>query len=356
MSLHDLAQQRLCAQAISCHSRITPYEAVSRLAAVQAQDRSSSLWAVGLRVPSSSARGIEEAVRSREIVRTWLMRGTLHFVAAEDIHWMLRLLGPRTMSRAKGREGQLLLDDRTFACSEAVLTDALRGGGQLTRKEAMDALEGAKISTAGGRGYRLLWHLALTGLICFGPMKVKEPTFVLLDEWVTPSKRLTPQDSMAELAWRYFKGHGPAKVEDFAWWSGLPTTAARDAIATLGSLLIGETLDGEKFWSGDLPADDDEDTDVHLLPAFDEYIIGYRDRRAVLDQYHHKDVLSSNGIFYPTMVIDGRIRGTWRAVRRRKEMIIEPRPFSPLNKAEERFMESAARRYGDFNGLPTKLV
>ena len=355
MDIVDLVQWRLRAQAITGHGVHTPREAVSRLTAVQAQDRSSSVWAIGLRSRSSSALDIERAVASREIVRTWLMRGTLHFAAADDVRWILDLVGPRLIAGSRRRKEQLHLDERTLAHCKERISMAMQGGPPFTRRELMDVLEKDGITIVGQRGYYILWHLAMTGLICFGPLRDREPTFVLFDEWLPPKSHKVRSASVGELARRYFLGHGPAKLEDLTWWSGLPTSVAREAINEVRHLLDEETINGSVYWSGPLGQQEGPLTSLHLLPGYDEYIIGYRDRDAVLDRYHTKEVLSSNGVFYPTVVIDGRVDGTWRTVRTRKDLTIEVMPFSALSKGKVRSLKEATALYGSFLGRSLTL-
>ena len=348
-----IALRRLYAQGISRPLSV-PREAVHRLGAVQAQDRPGAMWAIGLR-SSQSAAAVEEAVRSRTIVRTWLNRGTLHFVAAEDLRWMLKLLAPRGLARARRREEQLRLDDRVFTRSGTLLGEALKGEGAMTRKGVMDLLEGAGISTADGRGYHILWHLALDGLICFGPMDGREATFVLLDEWLPIPENEPLEGAAAALAERYFIGHGPATLRDFIWWSGLPASTAREAIGMMGARLVEEVHDGKTYWSGSPAPREEDGGGVHLLPAFDEYIVGYQDRSAVLDPGLTKAVLSNNGVFYPIMVMGGRIRGTWKAIQSKEEMTIEAKSFSPLGRTERLSLKVAAERYGEYMGHSVKL-
>lgn len=308
------------------------------------------MWAIGLRTLGSRADDIEEAVRSRAIVRTWLMRGTLHVAAAEDLRWLLDLLAPKIIARSKRRDENLRLDEAVYGDGRAVFIDALENHGQLTRIEMMDALEKAGISTAGQRGYHILRHLALEKLICFGPMVGKEPSFVLLDDWVPPGKKMPHDRALGELALRYLAGHGPASIQDLVWWSGITASEARMGIEMARSDLEEETRDGTAYFSAPNDLKNDGAGRVHLLPGYDEYIIGYRDRSAVLDKGHTKDVLSSNGVFYPALVIDGRVNGTWRAVQSKKGVSIKARPFSRLNDDELTALDEAVERYGKFIG------
>lgn len=195
---------------------------VAFFGAVHAQDYRGALWGVGQRVAGATEADVERALAERSIVRTWPMRGTLHFVAPDDVRWMLRLLAPRAIARAAGRHRQLGLDAATFAQSRDRLTAVLAGGNQLTRDAIYAELDRSGISTAGQRGIHILAQLAMEGVICFGARRSKQQTFALLDEWVPSSRMLEGDEALAELAARYFASHGPATLADFAWWSGLP--------------------------------------------------------------------------------------------------------------------------------------
>lgn len=352
MASDDLAVRRLGTQAITSPLR-TPHDAVARLTAVQAQDRPSALWAIGLRTASGRAEDVEKAVGSRSIVRTWLMRGTLHFAAGEDVRWILDLVAPRVLAGSRTRDERLRLDERVYEHSRTAFADALGDRGCLTRSEMMHVLEEAGISTAGQRGYHILWHLALEKLICFGPMAGREQSFVLLDEWVPPGKAMPRERALGELARRYFTGHGPAGVQDLAWWSGLTLSEARKGTEAARPHLVEEAHAGIPYFSGD-DAWRGGDDRAHLLPAYDEYIIGYKDRGAVLDKGRTKDVLSSNGVFYPTIVTSGRVSGTWRMVKR-KGLSIEARPFARLSAPALEALRESAERYGEFLNLPATL-
>ncbi len=354
MASADIAALRLCAQGISCPSS-TVHEAVSRLLAVQAQDRPSSLWAIGLRSSASKIADVERAVASGSIVRTWLMRGTLHFTAAEDLRWLLHLVAPRLIARSKRRDEQLRLDDLVYEQCREILIRAMDSQGQMTRSDIMVALERKGITTTGQRAYHILRHLALQGVICFGPMIGREPSFVLLDNWVQSSKNITREQALGELAVRYFSGHGPATAQDLVWWSGLTMAEVRKSIEAAGSRLNEETMDGITYFSGPSRSGTNGGSNAHLLPAFDEYIIGYKERSAILDRGHTKDVLSSNGIFYPALIIDGCVQGTWRGRRSKNGITVEVKPFYRLNSLDIDSLEGAASRYGAFLDVPVSI-
>jgi len=226
---------RLANQGIANPSFAQPCDVVAWLGALQAQDYAGALWSVGLRMQKATVQAIEQAIADRTIVRTWPMRGTLHFVAAQDVRWLLKLLTPRMIAQTAGRYRQLELDEAVFARSQELFASALEGGKQLTRDEMYQVLEQAGIPTAGQRGYHFLVRAAQDGLICFGPPSGKQQTFVLLDEWIPPTKPFARDEALAELTKRYFASHGPATLQDLMRWAGI---TASDGIRCLRSALL----------------------------------------------------------------------------------------------------------------------
>ena len=332
-------------------------DVVAWLGALQAQDYGGTLWAMGLRMVGATERRIEQAIAERTVVRTWPMRGTLHFVAANDARWMLALLTPREIASSAGRSRQLELDEAAFARSKEVFAKALQGGKQLTREEMLQALEQAGIAITGQRGYHLLVRSAQEGLICFGSRRGKQHTFALLDEWIPPTQPLARDEALAELTRRYFSGHGPATAQDLMRWAGLTAAEVKRGLEAAGQELIRETINDRHYWMSRARPDlNDEPLAAHLLPGFDEYILGYGDRSAVLDPaYAQRICPGDNGMFIPTLVIDGEVRGTWKRILKKRAVVIEVAAFSPLTQAENRAVNAAAQRYGEFLNLPVVL-
>jgi Winged helix DNA-binding domain len=319
------------------------------LGAVQAQDYLGSLWAIGLRMQNATEEAVEQAIADRTIIRTWPMRGTLHFVAATDIRWMLALLTPRVVANSRWRLKQLDLDAGVFARSRKALVNALRVGKQLSRNAMYKALEEAGIATGAGRGLHILWQLAQEGFICFGARQAKQPTFALLDEWAPAAKAKERDAAMAELASRYFTSHGPATLQDFSWWSGLTMADARHALEMAKSHLVQEVIKGRTYWLSSFvrTAQDGQPT-AHVLPAYDEFTVAYKDRSAVLDPLHAKRASTGNGIFNPIIVIDGQVVGTWKRTLERGSVVITPNLFTSLTRADRQALARAAGQYGAF--------
>jgi Winged helix DNA-binding domain len=351
MTRSDIARLRLHNQRIAYATIEKPSDVVAWLGAVQAQDYLGALWAVGLRMRNAVEADVERAIADRTIIRTWPMRGTLHFVAAADIRWMLELLTPRVAANIRQyllREFDL--DEGAFARSKDLFARALQGGKQLTRNAMYDVLEAGGVS-ASQRGRHILTLLAQDGFICFGAREGKQQTFVLLDEWAPKARRMARDESLAEIAKRYFTGHGPATLQDFAWWSGLTTADATAGLEMAKRFLAQETINGQTYWlASSTPATKDSSPTAYLLPAYDEYTVAYKDRSAVLNPTYTKQANSGNGILYPTIVVDGQVVGTWKRTLKIDSLTVTPSPFAKLKLAETRAIADAANRYGKFLG------
>jgi hypothetical protein len=350
----EILLRRLAAQRISTgrDNDDDPAAVASWLGAVQAQDYLAALWAVGLRTKAATQADVERSIARRHIVRTWPMRGTLHFVSAADARWMTELLAPRKVAAAAGRLRSLGIDQSVLARARRVLARSLEGGRSLTRRAVYAALERAKVATGGQRGVHILWRLAQDCLICFGPHEGKQPTFVLFDEWLPRSRGLPREDALAELAHRYFCGHGPATLLDFAWWSGLKLADARLAIALAGRRIQSETLDGIQHWFSDLPGQRGAaDALAYALPAFDELLVGYKDRSAALDPTTSPLVIAG-GMFKPVVLAGGRLVGAWKRRLERAEVVCSVEPFgmAKLTPSAAEASVEAFRRYASFLG------
>ncbi|MGJ7439435.1 winged helix DNA-binding domain-containing protein [Aquipuribacter sp. MA13-6] len=347
-------------------------DVVRRLTAVQAQDLPGALTSVALRTSSRARDDVVAALDGGSVVRTWPMRGTLHLVAADDLGWLLRTTAVRSLSRFAARQAELGIDTATLGRATA-LADALlatahhaspgrrpadtadtadRAGPGVTRAELMGAWEDAGITTSGQRGYHLVVHLALTGLLCLGPTSRSGPgsqprceqSFVRVADWVGPGLAVDGDEALAELARRYFLGHGPATAADLARWAGITAGQARTGLAAAAASLTPVEVDGVQHWLDPAVPDRlagcrDEAEQVLLLPGFDEYLLGYADRSAVLAPEHAERVVPGrNGVFRPTVVDAGRVVGTWRRAgsgHRGPAAGVLVEPFTPLSAGVE---------------------
>ena len=351
-----IARMRLQNQLLAQSTSGSPADIVRWFGAVQAQDYPGSLRAVGLRMQQASEQDVERAVIDGTIVRSRPMRNTLHYTAAEDVRWMLQLGMERAIARAAFRWRQLGLDEATFARSNEVVGRALQGGKQLTRVELAAALNEAGISTEGQQLIHILGRSSLDGPACHAARRGKQPTFALLDDWVpqAKSRNLERDDALAELARRYFTSHGPATLQDFIWWSGLVTADARAGLEAVKSELVSEIIEGQTYWLS--PATQEPTLTsprAWLLPVYDEYMVAYKDRSAMLDPQYAAQ--AGNGIFTPTIVVDGLVVGNWRRTLNKGSVIIAATLFNPLPEGEKSAIVEAANCYGQFLDMPVTV-
>ncbi|WP_439557136.1 winged helix DNA-binding domain-containing protein [Dyadobacter sp.] len=349
MTIRDIQNLRLRNLLLSNPRFNTPGETVHWLGAVQAQDHAGALFSIALRMQGGTQKSIEKAIAEKSIVRTWPMRGTLHFVAAEDAHWMLRLLTPRIISRSAGRYKQLELDDHVFAKSRDLIVSELLGGRQMTRAEVYALLENGGVSTGGQRGMHIINHLAQTRILCHGTHNEKQPTYTLLDEWVSSPRQLDETESIAEITLRYFTSHGPATLNDFVWWTGLKVSDAKLGLQLNAGKLHSMEVNGASYWYSQEQIEMGTAKATFLLPGFDEYMLGYTDRSIILEPAHWAKIIpGNNGMFMPTIVIDGKVEGTWKRTLKKDSVQLDMYPFKKIPLTKKRMLEGCAKEYGKY--------
>lgn len=324
---------------------------------MQAQDFAGAKWSIGLRLPRATDAAIEQALADGSIVRSWPMRGTLHLVAPEDLRWMLMVTTPRLLAGVTRRQAALQLTQSQLDRARAAAVAELTGGRALTREDLHGVFATAGIAPEGQRGYHVLWYLSQTGTLCFGPTRNKQQTFVLLDEWVAAAPSYPRDEALGQFARRYFTSHGPATVHDLAWWASLTVTEARRGVAVARKALAELELDGTTYYLAPqtlaIPAA--PPTGTYALPGFDEYMLGYKDRSAALAPEHAAAIVpGSNGVFMPTMVVDGMVAGTWKRTLKSRDIVVEPQPFARLSAPATVEFDRAIKKYGDFLGLPIR--
>jgi hypothetical protein len=353
MTTTQLLQIRLQNQQLSQQQFTTPGEVVEWMGAVQAQDYLGALWSLGMRLPSTIESEIEKATIDRTIVRTWPMRGTLHFVSPKDIRWMLKYLAVRVQSKVGSvfkREG---LDAKQFTKAMKLWEKALLGGKSLTRDEMYDVLEKGKLSSKGMRGLLMLGYAAQEGLLCFGARQGKQQTFVLLDEWLPENKNdLSKEEALKRLAEIYVRSHGPILVEDLAWWSGLTKTESTSAINSIKDQLVSEKINDKTYWL--FPPSEEIKTKsiCSLLPTYDEFGIAYKDRTPII---HKTDLKQVGGVFTSGIMHNGKITGVWRRELVKDIVEIEIKPFAKYSPAQKKAVMSTIKAYSKFLELHPKF-
>lgn len=355
-----MGRLRLAAQGLVGPGFASVPEAVRTMTALQAQDLPASLWAVGLRVLGSRVADVRAALDCGEIVRSWPMRGTLHLLAPEDLKWVLEITSGRLIRGLAGRHRELGISaaDIDAAADAALLRVA--SGAAASRAELFETFEQAGQSTAGQRGIHLLAMLCQLGLLVQGPLAGNQQLVVGFGDWITESRTLERAEGIAEWLLRYLRSHGPATERDFAWWSGIPLTETRAALAEVRQHLVELEFEGRRYWlSPETAALLDDGVpgrrSVLMLPGFDEFILGYTDRSVALPPHHaDKVVPGGNGVFKKTIVAGGEVVGTWSAPRSGRSVTVVAEPFGGadgLRPAARRSFELRAAEYRRFLGL-----
>ena len=349
-----VAFQRLHNQHL-LHSKIgTPAELMAKLVVVQGQDYAGGKWGMGLRLPNSTDLEVEQAIADKTIVRTWALRGTLHFVATADLGWLLALIAPRIIAHNASMYRKLELDERTLARSNAALAKALRGGKQLNRTQLLASLEKSGISTRGLRAVHMLQRASLDALICQTVTVRGNPTYIGFDQLKTRVKMRRSQ-ALAELATRYFASRSPATLRDFVWWSGLSPADARAGLESIQSQLIPKSIGGQTYWlSHTVRTRSTRSPTAYFLPAYDEYLFSYKDRSDSIEPRHVRKMTAANG-FLSTVMVDGKVVGTWKRTFQKGAALIETNLFDPPTPATHRTVTVAAESYGQFIGMPVVL-
>ena len=355
----DIVRYRLYNQFLSQTDITEPAEVVKRLGAVQSQDFAGGKWALGLRMKGATDAGLDQEFNQGKILRTHILRPTWHFVAPQDIRWMLSLSAPRVHMVNGFMYRQQGLDKEIIHKSYKVLENVLQGNKQLTRTELGSAFEKAGIKNAAGiRLSYFMMSAELDGIICSGARKGKQFTYALLEERVPAVKTLGREEALAELTRRYFATRGPATLHDFTWWSGLTMTEAKEGIESVKSQFVSEEIDDRTYWfdSSISPVKEKSPT-AHLLPNYDEYFIGFKDRSAIGAAVRQAGIIGDDSAFLAhVIVLDGQLVGGWKRTLKKNAVQVEMTLVIDLTKAQERAVEEAASRYGEFLQLRVQRI
>ena len=347
MNSSELVSQRLHNQKLSCPSLRQPADVVRWFGAVQAQDFNGAKWALALRMRATTDAAIQRAYNDGQILRTHLMRPTWHFVAPDDIRWLLALTAPRVNIKAGPNYRKFELDGAFFKRSHKVLIKALQGGKHLTRAALKFALNEAGLVTGDQvRLAHILLRAELDGVVCSGPMIGKQFSYALLEERAPAAKALSRDESLAKLSERYFTSHGPATLHDFVWWSGLTAADARRGIEMIDHHLRRELVDEKSYLRPRRTrARKVSSPSAHLLPPFDEYNVAYKDRQLVVDTNAFVGIW---GLLGPAVIVDGKAVGTWKRIDEKNLVTVSLNILRMLSKQEERALGEAAARFERF--------
>lgn len=351
MGTFNIPRLRLQAQYLAGNSLIGPTDVVHYLGAVQAQDYGGAKWGIAQRTHRATEIDMDKAFAEGLFLRTHVLRPTWHFVAPEDIRWLIELTAPRIRNQLAYYARKLAIDRTLTARTNELFIRALEGNQQLTRPELREVLMANGIDVLDPlRMAHLLLYAEIDGLICSGALRGKQHTYALVSERAPLSKSLPHDEALAKLALRYFTGHGPATLRDYAWWSNLSSEDARLGLELVRSNLNYETVQGQTYWYGGLLGEASRPS-VRLLPNYDEYIVAYADRTAVIDSSAMQKVDGRDNIlFNHTIVVNGQVKGAWRRLMKGRSVELTIQLFSSLASSERRALDAAVADYAVYLG------
>jgi Winged helix DNA-binding domain len=359
MDSREIAHRRLRAQRLVGPPLADPDAVVRHFGAVQAQEYAIAKWGVAQRTPGVTDAAMQRLLDEGAILRTHALRPTWHFLAADDIAWIQALTGPRVHAVSAYYNRMHGLDGETAVRTNKLITDALRGGNHLTRRELGEVLDNGGLPATGNKlAYVVMWA-ELGGLIASGPMRGKQHTYALISERAPGARELAPGAALAELTWRFFATHGPATVKDFAWWSSLTVSQIKQGLGLVEDRLASTEVEGRTVWFDPAAEASPPPSPVaHLLQAFDEYVVAYSDTKFVFNLAGTAPApgrYTDNMMISPVM-IDGQVGGFWRRVPKGKAIALELDLIAPTTAAQREALDAELRRHDEYAGVPLTVT
>ncbi len=353
MTTAEIRLRRLVNQQIAKTAFTKPEEIVHWMGAMQAQDFGMAKWAIGLRLPGTKEKEIEEAFNQGRILRTHLLRPTWHFVTSTDIRWLLQLTAPKILARSKYYFAKAELDQKILKKTNDLLAKELEGGQFKTRTQLQQALTKKKINAEGMRLAYIMMKAELDGIICSGPRLGNQFSYALFNERAVASERFNAKESVGKLMNRFFESRGPATLRDFIYWSNLTMKEAKGGLELLDKRFITEQVNGDEYIF--IPSDSKNEKIVQggfLMPDYDEYGMSYKDKSFMMDKKNKIDQGKDNARLPHFIIMNGVVAGTWTCIKktdgRNKFILLEYKFPAPLSKAKQKAADQLGKRYRSF--------
>jgi hypothetical protein len=349
-------RQRLVTQRLAGEQSKTVADAVRWLGAVQAQEFAEAKWSLAERTRGCDDVQVEEAFARGDFVRIHVLRPTWHFVARQDVRWLLRLSRPRVHGLNRYWYRKFDLDGSLLSRAHDVLARTLGDGQPRSRRALAERLAAAGIDADGLRLGYLLMHAELEGLICSGPRSGRQHTYALLEQRAPAAELddLSGEPAIDQLVLRFFRSHGPATIHDFTNWSSLTVSDTRTALERLAAELSrDDDASGTAWYSSTSPTSQparERLAGAFLIPMYDETIVAYRSLRVVLARQPPRP-----GMLDRAIVIDGRTVGSWKRTVTARQAVIEATLFAHLAAKDVQALERTVERFGRFLGLKASL-
>lgn len=348
----DVLSRRLATQRLT-HDRLpSAADVVRLLGCVQSQEYAHALWSLGMRAAGLSAADVQAEFDRGDFLRTHILRPTWHFVAAEDIRWILRVTAPRVQRLNQTIYRQEGLDSATLQRGVTLIVEELQGGRYCARGELARALADRGLVSQRNRLAYIVMNAELEGVICSGPMRGAQQTYALLDERVLRSA--AAEGDIAELARRFFLGHGPASVQDLARWSSLTIGQCREAVEAVKDRLDCVTVDGVELWFDPGAPRATPSSGALLLPLYDELTLSYPVINFPGTDGHPQ--LPGEDSFVGSVIIAETNVGIWRRTIQGSKMIMQVALAPGVLAESQELVEGAAADLAAFAGKELELT
>ena len=358
MDTSRVLAQRLATQRLSSAPLPKAADVVRLLTCVQSQERDHAFFSLGLRTRKDAYAAVQREFDSGAFLRTHILRPTWHFVAPEDLRWILELTSPRVLSSMAARHRQLGLDDsRRVDQGLQLLTELLQDKAFRTRPELGEEFTQRRSPIKPGEQLgHLLLVAELRGLVCSGPMKGVHHSYALVDEVVPPTPSRTREEAVVELVRRYVAGHGPTTIKDFTRWATLTIADTKQALAEIGDDLEEVEVDGIPHWfdptqvrrrSPAAPA-------AYLFPTYDEAVLTYP--QVTFPSLPDHPYAEHTDPFWAWVVLDSVSVGRWKRTVRPEVVEVEVRLAPAVTKAGRTEVRVAAQRLAHFLGRDLSYV
>jgi hypothetical protein len=308
-----------------------------------------------------TAAAVDRArTEERSIVRAWAMRGTVHLLETEDSAWMLPLFEPLLAKDSRRRAVQLGMAAADVDRALALIRRWLRGGEPLSRSELVERLGARGIEINPDRRVHLIRIAVAENAACFGPDGPRgEPDLIAPGAWLGRRPRFDREGALAELASRYFTAFGPATEADFAGWAGLPLRDVRAGMGAIGSELRRVEIGNREGWMLGRRRPAPTAPFVRLLPAWDTYLMGYRDRSFMAPGERWRRIMPGGGMLHPAVLVDGAAVGLWQLRRAGSGVVVELKPFGELGAPTKKAIDAEVAdigRFEDVDATPSPRV
>ena len=359
MTREEAISMRLCNQQLLASQFEKPEDVVDWMGMMQAQDYMQFRWAIGMRTREPKMKAVKDSFSSGKLLRLHLLRCTVQTVTAEDYPWILDLCRERNLRTIQSWPSYTQTDyseqyhqEATEALKEILSkgrcsTDnqgitSLSGATSLSKKEISEEMGKLGLPSDTAHLNQILLRGEIEGLLCSGEMKGKDATWTLV---ANHANVISTTESLALLARKYFRSHSPASFEDFCWWTGLTITQTRQAIEQIAPELEEVQVGEQEMYIYKTPSYcASQEKSLHLLPPYDEYLIGYKSRWVALDKKYESKAHNRFGIFKPVILQDGKVVGNWKASLLQGAKVIETDIFAKKREIGIRRLEKAKEK------------